>query len=176
MHVGAKKIATAGLLVSFSVILVVMSSVIETSSLFFIAAGSFCVGISIREWGLRFGFGFLLASVILNFMLAPNKMYCITFAAMGIYIWASEFWWEHLAKSVHTKNRMLKLWIGKYLCFNIMYIPTVLFLPTLIYAGKINGWIIFALLVVGQVALLIFDIAYRTFQSQIWGRLRTRFL
>ena len=60
MHVNAKKMATAGLLVAFTVIMLVLSSVVETSSLFFLAAASFCVGISIREWGLRYGFAFLL--------------------------------------------------------------------------------------------------------------------
>ena len=63
MHVGAKKMATAGLLVAFSVVMMLLSSVIESSSLFFIAAASFCVGIAVREWGLRLGFAFLIASV-----------------------------------------------------------------------------------------------------------------
>ena len=49
MHVEAKKMATAGLLVAFSVIMMILSSVIESSSLFFIAAASFCIGSVVRE-------------------------------------------------------------------------------------------------------------------------------
>ena len=66
MHVNAKKIAVAGLLAAFSAVMLVLSSMIESSSLFFIAAASFCVGIVIREWGVGLGFGFLIASTFVN--------------------------------------------------------------------------------------------------------------
>ena len=62
MHVKAKKVATAGLLVAFTVVMIILSSLIETNTLFLIAAASFCVGIAIREWGVWFGFAFLIAS------------------------------------------------------------------------------------------------------------------
>ena len=42
MHVGAKKIAVLGLLAAFSVLLIVLGAVIETSTLFFICGASFC--------------------------------------------------------------------------------------------------------------------------------------
>ena len=45
MHVNAKKMAFTGVLAAFAVILLVLSAVIETSSLFLIAAAAFCVGI-----------------------------------------------------------------------------------------------------------------------------------
>ena len=51
MHVNAKKMAFTGVLAAFAVILLVLSAVIETSSLFLIAAAAFCVGIVLREWG-----------------------------------------------------------------------------------------------------------------------------
>ena len=174
MHVGAKKVATAGLLVAFTVVMIVLSSVIETNSLFLIAAASFCVGIAVREWGLGFGFGFLLASVFLNVLVSPNKLYCITFAGMGLYIWLSELLWEKIAEKANLTYRKVWLWIGKYVIFNLMYIPALFLMPKLIFTGKMNGLAAIAWLFMGQVVLFVYDVAYRYFQAHIWGRLRLR--
>ena len=176
MHVGAKKVAMAGLLVAFAVVLIVLSSVIETNSLFLIAAASFCVGIAVREWGLWFGFAFLVAAVALNLVLAPNKFFCVTFAGMGLYIWLSEMLWEKIATKAKLSYRTVWLWIGKYVIFNAMYIPVLFFIPQLIFTGKMNGLAAFAWLLMGQILFFIYDVAYRYFQAQIWGRLRKRFI
>ena len=87
MHVKAKTMAFSGLLLALTVIFMVLGSVIETSTLFLLAAASFFVGIIIREFGLRIGAAFYAAGVILGFITAPNKFYVFTFAAMGLYIW-----------------------------------------------------------------------------------------
>ena len=86
MHVKAKTMAFSGLLLALTVIFMVLGSVIETSTLFLLAAASFFVGIIIREFGLRIGAAFYAAGVILGFITAPNKFYVFTFAAMGLYI------------------------------------------------------------------------------------------
>lgn len=176
MHVRAKKMATAGLLVAFSVIMMLLSSIIETSSLFFIAAASFCVGVAVREWGLRLGFAFLCASVILNFIITPSKWYCFTLLGMGFYIWASELLWHKIADVKVMKHRTLALWIGKYTIFNLLYIPALFFAPQLLLTGKINGLAVTILLLCGQAVLLVYDAAYRYFQSQVWGKVRCRFV
>ena len=176
MHVGAKKMATAGLLVAFSIVMMLLSSVIETSSLFFIAAASFCVGITVREWGLRMGFAFLIASVGLNFLVVPGKLYCFTLAGMGFYIWASEWLWKRVAEAKMLKKRNAILWIGKYIIFNLLYVPVLFVAPQIFIAGKINGLSAIILLLFGQIVLFVYDIAYRYFQAQVWGRLRGRLL
>lgn len=176
MHVGAKKMATAGLLVAFSVVMMLLSSVIETSSLFFIAAASFCVGVAVREWGLRLGFAFLIASVVLNFIVAPSKLYCFTLAGMGFYIWVSEFLFNRIADAKTLKHRMTVLWIGKYIIFNLIYVPVLFLAPHVLFTGKMNGLAAIILLLCGQAALFIYDVAYRYFQAQVWGRLRGRLL
>ena len=176
MHVGAKKMATAGLLVAFSVVMMILSSVIETSSLFFIAAASFCVGVAVREWGLRWGFAFLIASVALNFLIAPSKLYCFTLAGMGIYILASEWIWNRIADAKRLKHRVAVLWAGKYVIFNLLYVPMLFFAPQILFTGKMNGLGAIILFLCGQAALFIYDVAYRYFQAQVWGRLRGRLL
>ena len=90
MHVNAKKMAFTGVLAAFAVILLVLSAVIETSSLFLIVAAAFCVGIVLREWGIKAGAAFLAASFLVGLIVAPNRLYCITFLAMGIYLVLSE--------------------------------------------------------------------------------------
>ena len=176
MHVRVKAMATAGLLVAFSVIMLVLSSVIETNSLFLIAAASFCVGIAIREWGLWIGFAFLAASILLNMLLVPNKLYCLTFAAMGLYLWLYEWLWKWIAEKTTIAYRTARLWIGKFVFFNVLYVPILFFMPKLIFTGKINGLAVILFLLAGQVVFFIYDAAYRYFQSRIWGKFRGRLI
>ena len=85
MHVKAKTMAFSGLLLALTVIFMVLGSVIETSTLFLLAAASFFVGIIIREFGLRIGAAFYAAGVILGFITAPNKFYVFTFAGEKLH-------------------------------------------------------------------------------------------
>ena len=174
MLLDAKKIAVSGLLAALSVVLMYLSSVLETSSLFFIAAASFCVGVVVREWNFGGGTGFYIASVCLNFLLAPNKMYCITFAAMGLYLLLTEWLWRKIADAKEMKKRNLKLWIGKYVIFNLIYIPIIGFVPNLFVAKEISSQMLMVIWAAGQVAILVYDYAYRYFQGTIWGKIRIK--
>lgn len=176
MHVRAKMIAIAGLLAAFSAVLLVLSSMIESNSLIFIGLASFCVGIMIREWGMRAGMIFWIASVLVNLIVAPNKFYGLTYAGMGVYLLLSEMLWESLAKKPNMKNRTVMLWIGKYVFFNLMYIPVLLLVPQLIFTKKMTGkmWVVF--LIAGQLILWAYDWAYRRFQGHIWTRLRVKMM
>ena len=53
MHVKAKTMAFGGLLLALTVVFMALGSIIETSTLFLLAAASFFVGIVVREFGLR---------------------------------------------------------------------------------------------------------------------------
>lgn len=176
MHVKAKNIALAGLLAACSAVLLVLSSVIETNSLFLICAASFCVGIAIREWGIRLGLAFLVASTFINFLVAPNKFYCITFAAMGMYLFLSEYLWKKIAEKDEMKHRTLMLWLGKYIIFNLMYIPVLLFFQELLFVKKVGGVFLIVFFFAGQVVLFIYDRAYIYFQDAIWGKMRIKLL
>ncbi len=176
MHVNAKRIAIAGLLAAFSAVLLVLSTVVETSSLFFIGVASFCVGITIREWGLRFGFAFCVASTAVNLIVTPQKFYCITYAAMSLYLLLSEWLWRKIADQRNLQHRNLLLWTGKYIIFNIVYIPALLFFREMLFVQKIEGIEILIAFLVGQVVLWVYDKAYLYFQSSIWGKLRGKLL
>ena len=167
MLLDTKKLAVSGLLAAVSVVLMYLSSAIEASSLFFIAAASFCVGIVIQKCSLVWGGGFYVASLLLNFFLAPNKMYCITLAAMGLYILLAEWLWKKIADAEAMTNRNMKLWIGKYIIFNLIYIPIVWFMPNLLLAKEVTGAMRIVLWAAGQVGIFVFDYIYRYFQRRV---------
>ena len=65
MHVKAKTMAFGGLLLALTVVCMALGSIIETSTLFLLAAASFFVGIVVREFGLKAGAAFHCAEQVL---------------------------------------------------------------------------------------------------------------
>src|SRR5699024_1315412 len=138
MHIKAKTMAFGGLLLALTVVFMALGSVIETSTLFLLAAASFFVGIVIREFGLAAGGAFYLAAVLLGFFVAPNKFYVLTFAAMGFYILGIEAVWRWLLKRDGMQKRHLIFWIAKYVVFNIVYIPIVILFRDMLFAQAVS--------------------------------------
>ena len=88
MHVKARMTAFSGLLLALSVVCMALGSVIETNTLFLLAAASYFVGIIYREFGGKMGAAFYIAGVILGFIVSPNKFYILSYGAYGIlYYW-----------------------------------------------------------------------------------------
>jgi hypothetical protein len=172
MYVNAKKLAFLGLLLAGTTLLVIFSGIWEFNTLFLLAGASFAVGIAIRECKLRIGFGFYIASVLLSFILAPNKIYCITYSAMGLYLVVIEYFFLKLSNINWKKNLTILFWVIKYVTFNLMYIPILLCLPKLIYQGQINTGFLVVFILVGQIALFIYDTAHNYFQKNIWEKVR----
>lgn len=169
-----KKLSFLGLLLACTIVLILLGSVLEFNTLFFLAAASFCVGIAIRESSNRIGLGYYMACVILGFLLVPNKFYCVTFAAMGLYIVISEYSYDHMEHIKSYKNRRIILWVIKYIIFNVIYLPMLIFFPKLIYQGTIYPWMVVVLFLAGQIFLLIYDKVYLYFQIYIWGNIRKK--
>jgi hypothetical protein len=171
MHVNPKKLGVGGLLAAFSAVLIILGSVLESSSLFFIAAASFCVGVVIREWGLALGVLFFIASTLVNIIVAPNKFYCLTYGAMGLYLLFRE-WYVGRCPDYTA----MKLWAGKYLIFNLIYLPSCYFLKDMLFSIEIEGLLWIPVILGGQVLLLVYEEAYIYFQNRRWGKLRGRLL
>ena len=176
MHVKAKTLAFGGLLLALAVVFMALGSIIETSTLFLLAAASFFVGIVVREFGLRPGAAFYIAAVLLGFITAPNKFYVITFAAMGLYIWGIEAVWRWLEKRPQIKKRSIVFGISKFLIFNIMYIPIVILFRDLLFPQSVSDIVLAGILVGGQIALFIYDRAYDYVQAHVWGKYRGRIM
>lgn len=66
MHVKAKQIAFGGLLLAVTVVCMALGSVIETNTLFLLAAAAFFVGIVIREFGASYRGGLLSGSSVIR--------------------------------------------------------------------------------------------------------------
>lgn len=176
MHVKARTLAFGGLLLALSVVFMALGSIIETSTLFLLAAASFFVGIVVREFGLRAGAAFYIAAVLLGFITAPNKFYVLTFAAMGFYIWGIEAAWRWLEKRPQYRNRRMVFWISKYVIFNIVYIPIVIAFREMLFARAVSDTMMIIVVLGGQIALFIYDRAYDYVQAHLWGKLRGRMM
>ena len=187
MHLSTKKLAFSGLLLALTILLTVLSSVFETSTLFLLAAASYLVGINFRESGVRFGIGFYLAAILLSLVLAPNKLYCLTFAAISAYIVIMEIVRAYLTKKelqkIATMNRTpykqknnAFFYAIKFVVFNLIYLPFLFFLPGLFYSGEISNGIYLLLILGGQIVFVIYDLAYDVFIQKYWKRIRKSFI
>ncbi|HIX47982.1 MAG TPA: hypothetical protein H9981_03035 [Candidatus Mediterraneibacter caccavium] len=176
MHVKARTLAFGGLLLALTVVFMALGSIIETSTLFLLAAASYFVGIVVREFGLRAGAAFYIAAVLLGFITAPNKFYVLTFAAMGFYIWGIEAVWRWLEKRPQYRNRRMIFWISKYVIFNIVYIPIVIAFREMLFARAVSDTMMIIVVLGGQIALFIYDRAYDYVQAHLWGKLRGRMM
>lgn len=172
MHVKAKQMAFLGLLAAFVSLLVVFASVLESNTFFLLAAGAYCTGIAIREFGLRLGTGFSIACMLLGLILSPNKIYALTFAGLSFYIVFFEGAHLFFARARFEAHRRVLFFISKLLVFNLLYIPMLLLFPKVIFAGSISTTVLFSLLATGQIGWLIYDKAYPYFQIMVWGKLR----
>lgn len=176
MHVKAKTMAFSGLMLALTILFMILGSVIETSTLFLLAAASFFVGMIVREFGLKIGAAFYIAGVVLGFIVAPNKFYVFTFLAMGLYIWGREAVWKWILTHVKEENSRKVFWIFKYVIFNIVYIPIILIFKDVLFSSSISSVFLLVILLVGQVGLLIYDKAYDYVQVHIWGKMRGKII
>ena len=174
MHVKAKTVAFGGLLLALTVVFMALGSIIETSTLFLLAAASFFVGIVVREFGLKAGAAFYLAAVLLGFITAPNKFYVLTFTAMGFYIWGIEAVWRWLEKRPRYGNIRMIFWISKYVIFNIVYIPIAIAFRDLLFVRAVSDALLIGVIIGGQIGLFVYDKAYEYVQVHIWGKMRGR--
>ena len=174
MHVKAKTVAFGGLLLALTVVFMALGSIIETSTLFLLAAASFFVGIVVREFGLKAGAAFYLAAVLLGFITAPNKFYVLTFTAMGFYIWGIEAVWRWFEKRPRYGNIRMIFWISKYVIFNIVYIPIAIAFRDLLFARAVSDVLLIGVIIGGQIGLFVYDKAYEYVQVHIWGKMRGR--
>ena len=176
MHVKAKTMAFGGLLLALTVVFMSLGSIIETSTLFLLAAASYFVGIVVREFGLKTGGAFYLAAVMLGFITAPNKFYVLTFAAMGFYIWGIEAVWKWLEKRPMMQKRHTVFWISKYLIFNIVYIPIIIIFREMLFAQAASDALLIGVFAGGQIGVFIYDRPYDYVHLDVWGKIRGRVL
>jgi hypothetical protein len=180
MFLNTKRLTISGALLAISVILIYLGNVIESSTLFLLAAASFGTGIVYREFGVRSAAVFLIANILLGFLLSPQKLYMLTFSVLALYILLTELLWERLGAMADGQKKRRLFLAAKYGIFNVMYLPVIFLFPRWILSpsltDQIGGFLYPALILGGQVSVYLFDWAYCHFQDQIWGRIRRHVL
>lgn len=173
MHVKAKQVAFLGLLAALVTLFIILSSLIESNTLFLLAAAAFFVGIAIREFGLRIGMGFFVACILLGSLLAPNKLYVLTFMGLSLYIVFNEALFISLNK-ISIGKQKVAYFLLKFIFFNILYIPVLFFFPQILFPNGISKKVFYLFLLAGQFGWFVYDRAYEYFQSMVWGKFRSR--
>ena len=176
MLLNARKIAVGGLFLALTQVCMLLGSVLETNTLFLLAAAAYFTGIVIREFGKVTGAVFYVASVLLGLVLSPNKLYVCSYAAMALYILLIELVWWGLGRIRICKNRRMRFWFAKFGIFNLLYVPMVLLFGESFFEQLAMPAFVWILVLAGQVGWWLYDRAYEYVQSQIWSKIRGRLL
>lgn len=173
MHVKTKRITFLGLLLALAMILQLIGSYIEVSTLSFLVLSSLCLGIAIYETNLTLGMGFLIASVAMSFLLMPDKFYCLSYGCLCIYI----YFMEVIRRKTRLRNHPLAVWIVKLLFFNGGFLfPALYFFPELLFSVDIkwNVWVYIGIIAVAQLFLFLFDRLYQQIIPGYWEYMKRR--
>ena len=114
--------------------------------------------------------------MILGLLIAPNKFYVISYAAMGLYIFLVEAAWQVMARGPRSAQRKSFFWVVKYLIFNAMFLPGLFFFQDFIFSGNLSLGILTGVAIGGQLGLWIYDQAYEYVQRHLWNKYRGRLL
>lgn len=175
MHINGKKMAMSGILLALTEILIILSGILEFNTLFLLGAASFSIGIIIREYGVKIGAVYYAAAVLLSLILAPNKLYCITFAALGIYLLLAELIYQMLMRRRFDSYPGKIFWACKYVVFNLIYLPVLFLFPKMLFVKTPDEKITIAAVIFGQIILFVYDKAYGYFQTEMWNKMRKHF-
>lgn len=173
MHVNAKTVSFCGLMLALTEVCIVLGSVIESNTLFLLAAASYIVGIVIRELGCRYGATFYLAGILLGLMIAPNKLYVCSYSAMGLYILLREVFWRWIGRVSERKNRKIIFLVTRIVLFNLIYLG-IFVIGYFVLHHHMSVGMVLGTFVVGQIGFMVYDMAYEYVISRIWNQYRRK--
>lgn len=183
MLLKSKEVAYTGILIAFGVILIMLGGYFEGSTLFFLAAASFLVGVMERNFSLGLGVLYMVGTAILGFLLAPQKLYVATFLGFGIYVLVAEWFEKRLQAGERVPGKVI-IWVIKAVLYHVLLGISLLAGSYLLGVEKLFAGEIFERLgkyplILGIVILLgaellwlIFDRAYVYFQRRYGSRFR----
>lgn len=152
MLLKSKDTAYLGVLLGLNQLFIILSSVIETSTIILMAAGALVVGVVVVEFGGKTGILFYIASCILGFILTFNKVEIITYICFfGIYSIIKHY----------IETKVLNGYISyavKIASFNILILLT--YLTARLFINFPLQWL---MILSAQVLFLIYDYAFTTF-------------
>lgn len=172
MFLKSKEVAYTGILMALAVILVTIGGYWEGSTLFFLAAASFLAGMVSKNISVAVGGLFVFGSVVLSFILAPEKFYCFTYLGFCLYVLLAE------QEERKKENKTVVSWIKKGILFHVMLIVALLLVNKLfgfeiLFSGKLAVVFeknkIFALVLLvaaAELVWVVFDRAYVYFRKR----------
>lgn len=176
MHLKSREIAFAGLMMALGVVLILLGGYIGTATLFFLAASAFLAGVMERNFSLGMGALYLAGAALLGFFLSPRKLHVATFAAMGIYVLAAE-WFEKRCFSGKKPISPVLVWGIKFFLYQLLLAGALGVMEKLMgieqfLTGGMFGALsqrsgalaYLVLILMAEVLWLVFDRAYLFFQ------------
>lgn len=176
LHLKSEEVAWGGIMMALAVILIVLSGVIEQSSLFLLAAASFITGVFQRRFSIRASVSFIVGTFLVGIFLAPQKLYCFTFLGFSVYILVAEYL---RSRSVSFAASMLI----KSICYHILLVAAIIMVNyfigfELLLSGsqikrlsKIPVLFAVAIVAIFEILWITFDKAYIFFQERYGERL-----
>ncbi len=167
MHVKTKKLAIAGVTLALAMVFVLLATLINWNSLFFYIIGGFLIGAVIRLCEMKMAAGYFAASSVLGFFLAGDKVEIFTFIFAEIYILGREAVWMFISKDKTRSIRKVRIMylVSRWLIFQLMFVPVVIFMPSLLIVGKTSLKMQFFIWGIGQVFWYLADYCYSVFQK-----------
>lgn len=161
------KLALGGILGALTVICLFLATVSPTGRLSLYALSSFFISIVIIETGIKAGWLFYIATVLLSAILVPEKLEIVPYAIFfGIY--------GIIKYYIEKINRAVLEYVLKYLYFNICMAAAVLVIKEFLMEGikvQLPWWII---ITVFEVVFIIYDMVYTRFIAYYADRIRPR--
>lgn len=159
----ARRIALNGLLLAMAAVLMYLAAVIPGLKLTLFAVSSFLIAIIIIEFGAKNAWVFYAASVLLIFIIIPNKLMMVPYAAFfGLY-GILKHYIEKIGRRIRNKANLLIEYALKLLCFSAFIIPLTLLATELLFTGRLKDYPIWALIVLSEVAFIVYDYLYTIF-------------
>lgn len=173
MYVKAKDLTLSAVCLAISMILILAESVLSISTLFLLSLAGFLIGIVIREVGLKFSLLYFIASLLLSFILAPDKVKLVVFIGVEIYLLLREVSFFVLSKWGNKDIKKLRVFyfIAKLFSFNLILLPLLYFFPALIMPNM-DIKLKLSVFLISQIGWYFFDRGYDSFQTVIWNRIK----
>lgn len=185
MFLKSKEIAYTGILMAIAVILIIFGGYIEGSTLFFLAAASFLAGIVEKNFSIVTALAFLFGTTFLSVILAPQKLYCATFAAFSVYVIVAECF-EQKEDSGGSKTQRVVAWGIKAVVYHVLLLVSLFLFQRFFgfdvflqqeWIAKLREYQIFFVIVMvlaAEAVWLLFDKAYIYFRRRYSRYFRLR--
>lgn len=147
----SKKITYSGILLGLNILLLLISNLISINTMFFMGLASLIISVIVMEYGVNTGVVFYIASIILSFVVMPNKaqwlLYILTFGIYGLVKYFIE-----KGRPIYTEIILKLIFANLVAVILYLILKNIVIIPINIIT-----------IIVYQVAFLVYDYVYSLF-------------